>query len=193
MKRADTRGPLRLPPRACTIGALVFLAFFLFIAGPARAGGGIRGGKVGIGDSVMLGAASDLRARGYRVDAVVSRQFTSGVGLVKELASTRRLPRKVVVHLGNNGTVLRTACDRLARVVTPERGLWLVTLKVPRSWRASNNRILRACAKRHDHVRLIPWSAYAHHHRSWFAADGYHLTPIGRVRYARLIDGYVRR
>lgn len=177
--------------RRRVIGAIVMLA--TLAAGSFQADAGIRGGKVGIGDSVMLGAAINLRSRGFRVDALVSRQFTSGVARVRELASIGRLPRKVVVHLGNNGTVVRAACDRLSRVVTADRQLWLVTVKVPRSWRGSNNRILRACAKRHDHVRLIPGTAYAHAHGSWFTSDGYHLTPIGRVRYTQLVDGYVRR
>ena len=96
-----------------------------------------------------------------------------------------------MVHLGNNGTAVRAACDRLSRVVTSDRRLWLVTVKVPRPWRGSNNRILRACAKRHEHIRLIPWNAYAQAHGSWFTSDGYHLTPIGRVRYTQLVDGYV--
>jgi hypothetical protein len=148
-------------------------------------------GKYAVGDSVMLGAAGSLRARGFTVNATVSRQFTTGVALVRDLTRSGRLPRKVVFHLGTNGVVLADVCDQMVRVIGHQRVIWLVTLKVPRSWQEPNNRKLRACAHRHRRAHLIPWNSYSHGHPSWFASDGYHLTSSGRVAYARLIDGYV--
>ncbi len=141
----------------------------------------------------MLGAAGGLHARGFHVDAVVSRQFVTGIGLVQGLARRGQLPRKVIIHLGNNGTVPGDACRRLVRTIGPHRMLWFVSLKVPRSWQDANNRILRTCAHRRERVVLIPWNIRAHRHPSWFASDGYHLTGTGRNAYTALVDRYVSR
>ena len=59
-------------------------------------------GIAAYGDSVMLGAKAELTARGVSVDAVESRQFHSGVKLVRSAADKGTLPRNVVVHLGTN-------------------------------------------------------------------------------------------
>ena len=56
-----------------------------------------------IGDSVMLGAAENLAARGVIVDAAVSRQMIDYVPTVQKLAAEDRLGDVVVVHLGTNG------------------------------------------------------------------------------------------
>ena len=34
---------------------------------------------------------------------------------------------------------------------------------------------------------LIDWINYSRNHPSWFAADGYHLTPTGQASYAAFI------
>lgn len=152
---------------------------------------GIRNGRYAIGDSVMLGAAGALRARGFTVNATVSRQFFTGVELVEDLVDSGRLPRKLVFHLGNNGTVLEGGCTRLVRTIGPRRRVWLVTVKVPRSWQRPNNEVLQACARRYRRAFLIPWSSHARGHPGWFASDGYHLTSSGRSAYASFIDSYV--
>ncbi len=55
------------------------------------------------------------------------------------MAAAGTLPRRVVVHLGNNGYLERADCDRLTRAVGPNRDVYLVTLKVPRggAWRTT--------------------------------------------------------
>jgi hypothetical protein len=144
-------------------------------------------GKLGIGDSVMLGARTQLRAHGIRVDAVVSRQYAAGADLIASMAASGTLPRTVIVHLGNNGYLQRADCDRIARAAGPSRHVFLVSLKVPRGWRAANNQRLRACARAHDNAQLIGWYEASATHPGWFAADGYHLTSSGARAYAGLI------
>jgi hypothetical protein len=144
-------------------------------------------GKLGIGDSVMLGARTQLRAHGIRVDAVVSRQYASGADLIVSMAHAGTLPRTVIVHLGNNGYLERADCDRIARAAGASRRVFLLSLKVPRGWRAANNQRLRACARSHDNTQLIGWYEASASHPEWFAADGYHLTSSGARAYARLI------
>ena len=145
-------------------------------------------GRYAIGDSVMLGARDELRARRFKVNALKSRQFADGIRVVRKLKRRGLLPRKVVIHLGNNGYVNRGACDDLVRAAGPRRRVFLVTLKVPRFWREANNRRLRRCAAHQTNADLIDWYAYSKGHPGWFFDDGYHLNARGRVRYARLIS-----
>ena len=153
---------------------------------PARAG--IPQGRYAIGDSVMLGARQALVARGFRVNAEVSRQFRDVVRLVRDLAAGGHLPVEVIVHLGTNGLLDGADCDALVRVAGSERHVSLVTVKVPRPYRDANNARLRACAHRHDNVSMIDWYAFSRFHKAWFYEDGYHLTPIGRSEYAAFLD-----
>ena len=165
--------------RAVVVGAAV----------PAAAEGGIPAGRYAIGDSVMLGAAASLRARGIQVNAVVSRQFSAALGIVRDLKRDGRLKRTIIVHLGTNGIAIDPDnCDALARSVGRDRRLFLVTIKIERRYRRAQNARLAQCANRHRNTRLIDWFAYSHDHPGWFYSDGYHLNGTGRVRYADLLD-----
>lgn len=141
--------------------------------------------RIGLGDSVMKGATSELRARGFRVNTVESRQFSAAPALIRSLKVAGRLPPIVVIHLGNNGYIEQADCRKAVRTAG-NRTVYLVTLKVPRGWRAANNRRLRACANRFSNASIIDWFSYAVNHPSWFY-DGFHLTPAGRTKYAAFI------
>ena len=159
----------------------------VILAAPHATAGSIRQGRLGIGDSVMLGAKQELRARGFRiVDAVVSRQFYRAPALVRYWRRQGKLPTDVVIHLGNNGTVNLTDCYHAVRAAG-RRNVFLVNLKVPRSWRAEDNHRLHRCAKHFSNAYLIDWYRHSHDHPGWFASDGYHLTGTGAVAYATFI------
>jgi hypothetical protein len=164
---------------------LVALGCALSIAAPAAAG--IPQGRYAIGDSVMLGARTQLIARGFRVNAEVSRQFRDGPHLVHHLAIGGHLPADVIVHLGTNGLLEGTDCDALIRAAGPDRHVFLVTIKVPRSYRDPNNARLLACAHRHANASIVDWYGYSRYHVAWFYGDGYHLTPSGRTAYAAFV------
>ena len=167
------------------LGTLV-AAIVVLSACPSLAG--IPAGRYAIGDSVMLGAREALIARGFRVNAEVSRQFDDSVRLVRQLAAGGHLPVNVIVHLGTNGLIDGADCDALVRVAGKSRRVYLVTVKVPRPYRDANNARLIACAHRHDNVSVIDWYGLSRYHRGWFYRDGYHLRPIGRHEYAALLD-----
>lgn len=154
----------------------------------SRALAGIPAGRYAIGDSVMLGARDALIARGFRVNAEVSRQFGDSVRLVRQLAASGHLPANVIVHLGTNGLMDGADCDRLVHEAGRSRHVFLVTVKVPRPYRDANNARLRNCAHRHDNASAIDWYAFSRYHRAWFYSDGYHLRPVGRHEYAALLD-----
>jgi hypothetical protein len=146
-------------------------------------------GRLAIGDSVMLGAKEELTARGFRVNASVSRQFRDAVPLVRRLKEAGKLRRKVVIHLGNNGILIQAAdCNRISEIAGRDRTVYLVTLRIPRWYRATQNERLAACAERRANTRLIDWYGYSHDHPGWFADDGFHLTSRGQARYAAFID-----
>jgi hypothetical protein len=165
---------------------VVLCSVVLELAGPVSAG--IPPGRYAIGDSVMLGAKDELSGRGIRVNAVVSRQFRDAVPLVQQLKAAGRLRRKIVIQLGNNGILILAAdCNRISEVAGAHRTVYLVNLKIPRSYRRIQNGRLAACAQRRANTLLIDWFGYSRYHPSWFAADGYHLTAAGQTRFASLI------
>ena len=177
---------MRTPRVFRALIATALAGAILLPAAPALAG--IPAGRYAIGDSVMLGARDDLIARGFRVNAQVSRQFRDVAPLVRDLAAGGHLPVNVIVHLGTNGLIDGADCDRLVHVAGRDRHVWLVTVKVPRPYRDANNARLRACAHRHDTASLIDWYGLSRYHRAWFYGDGYHLRPSGQHEYAALLD-----
>jgi hypothetical protein len=142
--------------------------------------------KYALGDSVMQGAREELRGHGFKVNTLRSRQFSDAPRIIRGLARRGRLPRTVVIHLGNNGYIDPADCRRAVQAAGSRR-VFLVTLKVPRGWRATNNRRLHTCARRHG-ARIIDWFRYSVNHPSWFATDLYHLTPTGQRKFARFVN-----
>jgi hypothetical protein len=169
-----------------TLLATTIAVALVATAAPALASG-IPSGRYAIGDSVMLGAKSNLQARGFVVDAVKSRQFYEAVSIVKRKKRHGLLRQKIVIHLGTNGVLIRAGdCDTIARLAGSSRRVYLVTVTGPPShpkiMRAQNKR-LRACAARHGNTHLIDWYKHSRGHRNWFY-DKMHLTTKGRKAYA---------
>ncbi|MBV8951108.1 MAG: hypothetical protein JOZ99_09555 [Actinobacteria bacterium] len=143
-------------------------------------------GVFALGDSVMLGAAPQLRAKGFGVDAVESRQWTAGTAILRLLAAAGRLPRVVVVHLGTNGPVTSSQLDDMMRVLAGHRVI-LLTAHEPRSWQAEVNNTLRAGVARWPGSVLVDWDAAGNAHPEWFRSDRIHLRPAGAQAYADLV------
>ena len=152
-----------------------------------------RGRRLAVGDSLMVGAASRMRQRGFAVHARVGRQFSAGPSIVRSYRG--RLPRNVVIELGTNGTISLAHCRSIVRAAGPHRRVFLVTNRVPRSWQARNNRTLRACDRsfRSSRVRIVDWYGASAGHPAWFARDRVHLTSAGQRAFVRLIDRAVDR
>ena len=152
-------------------------------------------GRWVVGDSVLLGSKPRLEDVGFRVNANVGRQFGASVDRIEGAAAKGVLPRNVVIHLGTNGTVLVSDCRAAVEAAGPERRVFLVTIRVPRSWMAADNKALRACdaAFDPDRVVLVDWAAQSAGKPSWFGRDRVHPTTPGRVAYTRLIDSTVDR
>lgn len=146
---------------------------------------------MGVGDSIMLSASDELAAHAVDVNAEVGRQFSTGVSVVKRLASNDRLPRVVIVHLGTNGYVQPEDCDELVRSA-PHRRIFLVSIVVPRDWEDANNEVLNACAAAYERVHMIRWAVHSREQPGWYADDGYHLNADGQSAFAAFLASEVR-
>ena len=173
-------------PRRGALTLLFLTASVIAFASPV--GAAPPRGRLAIGDSIVLSAKSELRSLGFGVNAKVGRQFGSGVWIVRHMADDGTLPKRVIVHLGTNGTVDPDDCDRLVRYAGNRRRVFLTTIKVPRSWEAPNNDTLRACANRHPKVHVVRWWSKSHDRPEWFAGDGYHLNADGQSVFAQFVD-----
>ncbi len=151
-------------------------------------------GRIIIGDSVVGMNVPAMKQRGFVVNYSVSRQFSAARSVMKSYGS--RLPRNVVIHLGTNGTISLTECQALVRQATSKRKVFLVTVRVPRSWQNSNNSTLRACDRSFPvpRVHIIDWHRLSNGNPQWFYSDGYHpRESTGAVAYARLIGEAVKK
>ncbi|MGB0114749.1 MAG: acyltransferase family protein [Ilumatobacteraceae bacterium] len=143
---------------------------------------------VALGDSVMLGAAEELQARGFQVDAAQSRQMNTFVPTMATLRDNGTFGPVVVIHLGTNGPFSdQTLSDMLATVADVPVVL-LLTAKADRGWVADNNARLRAVPASHPNVSVIDWeSLSAGCEGTCFYDDGIHLTQSGQNYYADMI------
>ena len=146
-----------------------------------------------IADSVLLGAKSVLKERGFRVDAVEGRRPT------RVLSALRKLPqdgRPAIVHLGNNGPFTAEVCDDLQKVVQGERHVVFVTIHAPRKWTRGTNDVIRGCiagqAAEYS-ASLVPWHRLAREDVDLLYSDGIHLTPEGADYLAGVLDEHLRK
>ena len=144
--------------------------------------------RMALGDSVMLGAANELRER------IPGRRHREPAGVLRSrsAARARRHPARtnVVVHLGTNGTFPLSTCKAIVRVAGPDRRVFFVNISVPRSWEKGNNAVLRQCdaAFADDRVHIVDWKGAVGANRQWLYSDRVHLKPEGQRAFARLID-----
>jgi peptidoglycan/LPS O-acetylase OafA/YrhL len=144
--------------------------------------------KLAIGDSVMLGAADQLRAAGFCVDAQESRAFVGGLDDIQKLHAAGKLGQVVVVALGTNGPIgngqLTALMNELAQVPT----VVMVTTKADREYVARNNARIREMPATWPNVKVVDWEALAATcPGQCFYEDGIHLPPDGRNYYAQQI------
>jgi peptidoglycan/LPS O-acetylase OafA/YrhL len=150
-------------------------------------------GVLGIGDSVMLGARGALQQAipGMSVDAVVSRQFANAIPALQSYRDQGLLPSTVVVHLGTNGRFGDPEFDTMMQTIGPDREVYFLTSRVPRSWQQDVNEHLTAGVSRHANAHLIDWGAFSNCHTDWFAKDGFHVNSVGAANYAHLVAAQI--
>jgi peptidoglycan/LPS O-acetylase OafA/YrhL len=143
---------------------------------------------VALGDSVMLGAAEELQARGFQVDALVSRQMRDFVPTMAALRDNGTFGSVVVVHLGTNGGFSQATLDEMLATLSNVPVVVLMTGKADRGWIADNNTRLRAVPASHPNVTVLDWEALAPACPGrCFYDDGIHLTQSGQDFYAGIV------
>lgn len=143
-----------------------------------------------IGDSVMLGAKTDLMQsipNLITIDAVQGLQVETAIGILEKNSQEGLLGKVVVVDLGNNGTFTSSEFDTIMQIVGPARHAYFLTLKVPRDWETSNNDVIESGVRRYPNASLIDWRSASINHPEYFWDDGIHLRPEGATVYTNLI------
>jgi hypothetical protein len=149
-----------------------------------------------VGDSVMIDAASSLRRamRSITVDAVESRQVSTGVAIVAHKKRHHRLNHRIIFGLGTNGTFPKYDLNRLIRLTRGHKLIVLTGHCSYCSWTRSNNRMIGHVCRPSRHCWIAPFAAEARHHPEWFW-DGVHMPAggSGAREYARLVKVAARR
>jgi hypothetical protein len=147
-----------------------------------------------VGDSVMVAAtpALDAALPGIEINAMVGRQFSTGLQVIEQLKEDGQLRKIVVVGLGTNGTVTTDEISQLFAEIGPNRLLVLVNTYEARSWEQEVNSTLATAAADHpDSVALANWYDTIEHRTNLLWPDGIHPQPTGGVVYAKMLKAAV--
>lgn len=137
-----------------------------------------------VGDSVMLGAATELCdtfPSGY-VDAEKNRTGYAINTLVAEFKKNGILGNQVVISCGANGDCPESVKDSIMATLEDKEVFWLTTPNNP-----SANETLKEYASRHDNLYVIDWAEISAGHSEYFAGDGLHLASEGKPAFAQAI------
>ncbi len=143
---------------------------------------------IALGDSVMLGAAEELAALDFRVDAAVSRQMRDFLPTMALMRDNATYGSVVVVHLGTNGGFSQATLDEMLGYLVDVPTVILLTGRAPRGWIAGNNEMIRSAPFRYPNVSVIDWQAISGEcPGNCFYDDDIHLRPDGQNFYASLM------
>jgi lysophospholipase L1-like esterase len=156
----------------------------------------VSGGSVtAVGDSVMVASTPALEQAlpGIEINAMVGRQFSTGLQIIAMLKAAGQLRPLVVVGLGTNGTVTSAEISQLFTEIGPDRRLVLVNTYEARPWEQEVNSTLAAAAADHPGVVLADWFTAIEHRTYLLWPDGIHPQPGGGVVYASMLKAAVQR
>lgn len=141
---------------------------------------------VGVGDSVMLGAVTNLYQtfpNGY-FDAKISRTAYVAHGILTDLKNNGLLGNPIVFNLGANGDC-SLECKKEIINLCEDRDIFWLTVTNDRD--VNVNGELKELSNMYDNVHIIDWETISKGHYEYFIADGIHLTPKGREVYTNTI------
>jgi hypothetical protein len=141
-----------------------------------------------LGDSVMKGAARELKALGAVVDAEQDRQGKNGADIFHQLKDLGVTMDAAVVHLGTNGPIKKETMDRLLRALVDVPKVVMMTGKANRAWTEPNNTMIRDLPLEYPNVIVVDWEREVQNCvGACLTKDGIHLDTDGRVFYSELI------
>ena len=147
------------------------------------------GRYLAIGDSVMAGAASPLKAAGFTVDAAESRQFGDYLPQLQAIVASGQVPDVVVVHLGTNGEIDEDDAREFFTMLAEVPKVIVLRNWVDRPWAVGNNELINAIDAEFDNVTAAYWDTLAPDCEGdcYAAVDGFHLSADGADYYTALI------
>jgi len=148
-----------------------------------------------VGDSVMVASTPALEQAlpGIYIDAVVGRQFSTGLQVLASLSASGQLRPIVVVGLGTNGPVTSDEINQLFAIIGPHRRLVLVNTYEARSWEQEVNSTLAEAAVEHSGAVLADWYSAIEYNTDLLWPDGIHPQPAGGILYAQMLTAALQR
>jgi peptidoglycan/LPS O-acetylase OafA/YrhL len=150
------------------------------------------GRMLALGDSVMLDCQRPLKAalnHRVRVDATVGRQIDDTIDELNKLRKHHRLPKTLVIQIGNNGPLWYHDLVNLRRALRGIPDIIFVNVRNATSWQDESNQALASWLRGWRAAHLADWYATS---TNKMLSDGTHPWPYGCVTYARLIKDTLR-
>ena len=152
-----------------------------------------------IGDSVLLGASSQLRTilPDCRIDAEVSRYVSGGADVAQAWKSQGLIGDIVVISLGTNGPIsggerYEIQTNRLLEALGPQCHVFWVNTYAPHlKWQNTNNEYLQQLVQTHPNVTIVDWYSAASQHPEWLVKDGVHPNDAGAQAFAQLVKNTI--
>ena len=141
---------------------------------------------VGIGDSVLLGAAKELYEKfpnGY-FDGKVSRTLSAGETILKDLKSRGKLTNTVILALANNGDYSIKKNKELMEILGDRELYWVNAVGADDP---TFNDKFEEFAKDYPNIHIVEWNVVSKGHQEYFYADGIHTKGEGIKKYAETI------
>lgn len=141
---------------------------------------------VGIGDSVMLGAVTNLYKKfpnGY-FDAQISRTAWVASGILQNLKNKNMLGDPIVLNLGANGDCPLECKKEIMKICGDREVFWV---NVTNDNDVGVNKELVSLASKYNNLHIIDWYSVSKGHPEYFIADKIHLTDKGREVYTNTI------
>jgi peptidoglycan/LPS O-acetylase OafA/YrhL len=145
-----------------------------------------------LGDSVMLDCSTELKRALHhhvRVDATVGRQIDDTVKELNRLRKHHRLPKAIVLQVGNNGPLWAADLVRLRHALRGIPNVVVVNVRNRTSWQSESNAALGRWVIGWRAARLADWYANSSNN---LLQDGTHPWPYGCRIYARVISETLR-
>jgi peptidoglycan/LPS O-acetylase OafA/YrhL len=145
-----------------------------------------------LGDSVMLGCARELREALHhrvRVDATVGRQIADTIDELQRLRRHHRLPKTIVIQVGNNGPLWYDDLVRLRHALHGIRDVVVVNVRNSTSWQDESNHALLGWLQGWPTAHLADWYGSS---TNKMLSDGTHPLPYACWNYARVIENTLR-
>ncbi len=148
-----------------------------------------------VGDSVSVASTPALQQAlpGISINAMVGRQFSTGLQVLAGIKAAGQLRPVVVFALGTNGTVTQSDLAQLYSLIGTRR-LVLVNTYEARPWEQEVNSALAAAVSANPRTTaLADWYSAIVNRTSLLWPDGIHPQPAGGVLFASIVNAAVQK